>query len=141
MLLCFIHKYIQDFLEGGGADFRPFLGRPKWFSELSQSTTNTLIIRPGTDLGGGMGGRGGGLFLFLRDSTPCRPKVSPFELFSDIQFWLTDPKIFLKALLAPIYTNFKGGMRAKKRNFLVKIFQKVPLFWPDFSKFWAAYIN
>ena len=42
----------------------------------------------------------------LRDSTPCGPKRSPFELFFDIHFWLTDPKIFLKATLAPLYTNF-----------------------------------
>ena len=67
---------------------------------------------------------GGGVFLHsfsLRDSTP-------FTLFWDILFWLTDPKNnFLKAPLAPIYTNFEGGVRAeKKRDFLVTIFQKVP---------------
>ena len=39
----------------------------------------------------------------LRDSTPYRPKASPFVLF-----WLTDYEIFLKALSAPIYTNFEG---------------------------------
>ena len=33
-------------------------------------------------------------------------------------------KIFLKAPLAPIYTNFEGGARAEKRDFLVKTFQK-----------------
>ena len=39
---------------------------------------------------------------------------------------MTDPKNFLKAPLAPIFTSFEGGARAKKRNFLFKIFQKVP---------------
>ena len=62
--------------------------------------------------------------VFVTSSTPYRPKGSPFELFWDNQFWLTDPKIFLKA---PIYTNFKGGARAKKCP-------KTP-FWPVFSKF------
>ena len=32
-----------------------------------------------------------------------------------------NPKNFLKA---PIYTNFEGGVRAEKPQFLVKIFQK-----------------
>ena len=32
-------------------------------------------------------------------------------------FWETDPKIFLKAPLAPIYTNFQGGARAQKTRF------------------------
>ena len=44
----------------------------------------------------------------------------------DIDFWLTDPKKYLKAPSAPIYTNFKGGARAQKREFLFNIFQKVP---------------
>ena len=42
-------------------------------------------------------------------------------------YLVTNRKIFLKAPLAPIYTNFEGGARAKKqRVFLVKILQKVP---------------
>ena len=71
------------------------------------------------------------------DLTTYRPKRSPFELFSDIKSSLTDPKIFLKAPLAPIYTYFKGGgERAPK--FCGKIFFKNCIktpFWPDFSKF------
>ena len=39
---------------------------------------------------------------------------------------VTDPKIFLTAPLAPIYTNFNVGARAKIRDFLVKFFQQVP---------------
>ena len=72
------------------------------------------------------GGGGGG-----RPSSgirpPADPKGPPFDTFSEIHFWPTDPKIFLKAPLAPIYTNFEGE-RAPKKNaiFFVKIFQKVP---------------
>ena len=42
----------------------------------------------------------------LRDSTP-------FDTFLEIHFWPTDPKIFLKAPLAPIYTNFEGERAPK----------------------------
>ena len=55
--------------------------------------------------------------------TPADSKGPPFLLFTDIHFWLTDPKV-LKAPLAPIYTNFEGGARAKKTH----------LFLPNFSK-------
>ena len=67
------------------------------------------------DLGGGGGIR-----------PPADPKVPPFDTFSEIHFWPTDPKIFLKAPLAPIYTNFEGERAPKKRNFFGKTFQKVP---------------
>ena len=50
----------------------------------------------------------------------------PFWYFLKINFWPTDPKCFLKAPLVPIYTNFEGGSAPKKRDFFVKIFQKVP---------------
>ena len=65
------------------------------------------------------GFRGGGAeAISLRDSTP-------FGTFSEIHFWPTDPKIFLRAPLASIYTNFEGGRAPKKRDFFVTIFQKV----------------
>ena len=57
---------------------------------------------------------------------PADPKGLPFDTFSEIHFWPTDPKIFLKAPLAPIYTNFEEERAPKKRDFFVKIFQKVP---------------
>ena len=57
---------------------------------------------------------------------PADPKGPPFDTFSEIHFWPTDPKIFLKAPLAPIYTNFEGERAPKKRDFFVKIIQKVP---------------
>ena len=40
---------------------------------------------------------------------------------------MPDPKIFLKAPAAPIYANFEGECAPKKRNFLVKLFQKLPI--------------
>ena len=64
--------------------------------------------------------------ITFRDSTPCQPKGPPFDTFSEIHFWPTDPKIFLKAPWAPIYTNFEGERAPKKTRFFVKIFQKVP---------------
>ena len=48
---------------------------------------------------------------------PTDPKGPSFDTFAEIHFWLTDPKIFLKAPLAPIYTNFEGERAPKKRLF------------------------
>ena len=59
----------------------------------------------GADLGGGGGGRTpppSGIW------PPADPKGPPFDTFSEIHFWPTDPKIFLKAPLAPIYAIFEG---------------------------------
>ena len=39
-------------------------------------------------------------------------------------YLLTDPKNFLKAPLAPIYTNFEGGARAEKTQFFGRHFPK-----------------
>ena len=41
------------------------------------------------------------------------------------RFLATDPKIFLKAPLAPIYINIEGGARSEKTQFFFKIFPKV----------------
>ena len=41
-------------------------------------------------------------------------------------FGTTDPKIFLKAPLAPLNTNIEGERAPKKKDLFVKIFQKVP---------------
>ena len=77
----------------------------------------------GADLGGG-GGR------FPPPSgirPPADPKGTPFDTFSEIHFWPTDPRIFLKAPLAPIYTNFMRERAPKKtRFFLSKFFKKCP---------------
>ena len=67
----------------------------------------------------------------------CQPKGSPFDTFSEIHFWPTDPKIFLKAPLAPIYTNFEGERAPKKRDFFCQNFSKIAqkrLFWLFFQK-------
>ena len=76
------------------------------------------VIRSGADLG--EGGRPPSRIQPLTD-----PKGPPLELLSDIQFWLTDPKFFLKAPLAPINTYFKGGTCAEKTRFFGKIFPKI----------------
>ena len=80
-------------------------------------------FRTGADLGGG---RGDGRPPPSGIRPPADPKGPPFDTFSEIPFWPTDPKIFLKAPSAPIYTNFEGERAPKKRYFFVKIFQKVP---------------
>ena len=77
---------------------------------------------------GGFRGGGADASPPLRDSTPRRPKGSPFVTFSEIHFWPTDPKIFLKATSAPIYTNFKGERAPKKRDFFVKKCPKTAFF-------------
>ena len=63
------------------------------------------------------------------------PKGPLFVLIWDVHFWLTHPKIFLKAPLAPIFIYLRGSARRKNAVFLVKSFQKVPenaCFWPVF---------
>ena len=85
----------------------------------------SVYIEAGADLGGGRGG-GGADALPSGIRPPADPKGPPFDTFSEIHFWPTDPKIFLKAPSAPIYTNFEGERAPKKRDFFVKIFQKLP---------------
>ena len=79
--------------------------------------------RAGADLGGSGGGGADAPPSGIRP--PADPKGPPFDTFSEIHFWRTDPKIFLKAPLAPIYTNFEGERAPKKTKFFVKNFQKV----------------
>ena len=69
---------------------------------------------------------------------PADPKGPPFDTFSEIHFWRTDPKSFLKAPLAPIYTNFEGERTPKKTQFFGQNFSKSAqkrLFWLFFQKF------
>ena len=58
--------------------------------------------------GGFRGGGGGHPPLSSGIRPPADPKGPPFDTFSEIHFWPNDPKIFLKAPLAPIGTNFEG---------------------------------
>ena len=80
-------------------------------------------MRTGADLGRGRGGRGNG-----RPPSgirpPADPKSPPFDTFSEIHFWPTDPKIFLKAPWAPIYTNFERERAPKKTRFFCQNFSK-----------------
>ena len=84
----------------------------------------TTYLQPGADLGGG--GRGADAPPPSGIRPPADPKGTPFDTFSEIRFWPTDPKIFLKAPSAPIYTNFEGVRAPKKTRKKRKIFQKVP---------------
>ena len=47
---------------------------------------------------------------------PANPKGPPFSILK-YPFLVTDPKILLKASLAPIYANFERGARAEKAFF------------------------
>ena len=57
---------------------------------------------------------------------PVDPKGFPFDTFKEVQLWPPDPKKYFTAPLAPIYTKLEGERAPKKRDFFVKIFQKVP---------------
>ena len=76
------------------------------------SNRKILVLKSGADLGRGRGvGRPpSGI------RPPADPKDPPLNYF-EISFLVTDPKIFLKAPLAPIHTYFEGGARAKKAQF------------------------
>ena len=86
-----------------------------------------MVFRGGFWGGGAGGGGGGGRTPFSQGFDPLpTQRVPPLILFQKSLFWPTDPKIFLKAPLAPIYTNFVGERAPKKRDFFVNIFQKLP---------------
>ena len=68
----------------------------------------------------------------LRDSIPCRPKGSTLCTFLRYPILVTDPKIFLKAPLAPILTYFEGGRR--KTAIFGQYFPKRAFFLPNFFK-------
>ena len=72
----------------------------------------------------GEGAGGGRPPPFSGIRPPADPKGPPFDTFSEIHFWPTDPKFFLKAPLAPIYTNFEGERAPKKRDFFCQNFPK-----------------
>ena len=92
----------------------------------------------GADLGGGGGAGGGGGHPFPSGiRPPADPKGPPFDTFSEIHFWPTDPKIFLKAPWAPIYTKFEGERAPKKNAIFCQNFSKSAqkrLFLTVFSK-------
>ena len=52
---------------------------------------------------------------------PADPKGPPFDTFSEIHFWPTDPKMFLKA---PIYTSLEGERGPKKTLFFCQNYPK-----------------
>ena len=80
-------------------------------------------LQPPADLGEG-GGGGGADAYSSGIRPPADPKGPAFALFWDIQFWLTDPKKFLRA--PSKFSNFYGGARTEKTLFFCKAnFQKV----------------
>ena len=78
----------------------------------------------GADLGEGGGGGGADAPPPSGIRPPADPKGPPFDIFSEIHFWRTDPKIFLKAPSVPIYTNFEGQRAPKKTQFFCQNFSK-----------------
>ena len=54
----------------------------------------------------------------FRGADPSLPiQRAPLCTFLKYPYLVTDPKIVLKAPLVPIYSNFKGGARAKRTQF------------------------
>ena len=73
---------------------------------------------------------------------PADPKGPPFVLFWDIHCRLTDPKPFLKATLAPIYTNFEGEARQKNApKIVLKVRRRKLGQNRDFLVFWESSKN
>ena len=67
------------------------------------------------------------LLLRTRPHPLTNQRVPHLLLFYDINFRLTNPKNYLRAPSAPIYTIFERERALKKkRDYLVNIFQKVP---------------
>ena len=54
-------------------------------------------------------------------------KGSPLCTILRYPFLVTDPKVFLKAPLAPIYTNIEGGARAEKNAVFQPVYSKLCL--------------
>ena len=79
-----------------------------------------LNIYSGADF---VGGWGFGRFL-PQGFEPLPTQRVPLCTISRYPFLARDPKIFLKAPLAPVYTNFEGGALAEKTQF----------FWLKLSK-------
>ena len=83
----------------------------------------------GADLGGGVDES----HFSPEEFDPLPTQSDPLCTILRYPYLVTaDPKSFLRAPLEPIYTNFEGGgggggeRAPKKRNFLVKVFRKVP---------------
>ena len=77
-----------------------------------------------SDTGAEIGGGRGVAYPPSWIRPPVDPKGPPFDNFSEIHFWPTDPKIFLKAPSALIYTNFEGERAPKKTQFFCQKFSK-----------------
>ena len=95
-----------------------------WLEETNDNTViNLNKIVSGR---GGFRGRAGGRTPPPPSGIrpPADSKGPPFDTFSEIHFWPNDPKIFLKAPMAPIYSNFEGERAPKKTRFFCQNFSK-----------------
>ena len=103
----------------------------------TQSLTPLLSLGRGEDhselgwRGAGFGGHSVPPFSRFR---PLSIQRFPLLYYFEISFFVMDPKIFLKAPLALTYTNFDGGVPAKKNAvILVIVFAYFGLFFKNFS--------
>ena len=92
-----------------------------------------LLFLTQTNRQGGF--RGGGGADLDRNSTPCRPPFPqefdplptqrvPLSTILRYSYLMSGPKNILKAPMAPIYTTFEGGARAKNAIFWSKLHNK-----------------
>ena len=88
-------------------------------TDFAAKIASQQYLRPVADLGGGGD--------FFRDSTPCRPKGSPFCTILRYQYHFKADwplrLIFLKAPQSPIYTNW-GRARAENTQLFGRNFPK-----------------
>ena len=68
---------------------------------------------------------------FPQGFDPLPTQRVPLLNYFEISILVTEPKIFLKVPLAPIYTYLKGAARAEKARFLGQNFPTI--FWPVFA--------
>ena len=138
------HFYSWEFFIIHRGNKKP-VSKMKLRPELKVKTIIIKILNhliQGADLGGRRGG-GGGCLMFCPPSgirPSADPKGPPLVLIWDIHNWLNDPKIFLKAVSAPICT--KWSARRKNAIILLKFSKKClktkMLFWAVFFKILPA---
>ena len=87
-----------------------------------------VVNKSGADLGGGEAPPPQGF-------DPLPTQRVPLRTILRYPFLMMDPKMFLKAPWAPMYTNFEGGARAEKTQFFGQKFSKKCLKTPFLACF------
>ena len=77
------------------------------------------------DIGGGGGGRTYAFPSGLQGFDPLPTQRVPLCTILRYPFLVMDPKIFLKAPLEALYTNFEEGVRAEKTLFFGQHFPRI----------------